>query len=126
MANRVQDADVNEILHNPEVVLLTPFITAAHLVVKNSLVPLGRLDEATLKEIERWLAAHFASMHETLRQWSQNETGESMVRAVGKYGLGLDHTQYGQQAKVLDSTGTLDTLSKPRARFSVLSSGELP
>ena len=120
MPNRVNDGEVNAIFLNPEDVSLEPFITAAHLVVNNSLVPLGTLDTATLKEIERWLAAHFASMHETLRQWSENETGESMVKAVGQYGLGLDHTQYGQQAKVLDPTGTLDTLSRPRARFAVL------
>ena len=116
---RVTQSDVEEIFNNPKSFALSPYITAAHLVVENRLV--GKLDEGTLKEIERWLAAHFAAAgDERLRAWRIQEFGENRAEVTGKFGMGLDLTQYGQMVKVLDTTGTLVRSSKPGARFAVI------
>lgn len=57
-------------------------------------------------EIMKVLAAHFITMYE--RQIKQESVaGEWSVTYLGKGELGLDASLYGQQAKVLDCSGTL-------------------
>ena len=74
---RVDQAEVEEILHNPKGLALGPYITAAHQVVE-ALSGLSPLGEGGLKEVERWLAAHFASAgDERLRSWRILEIDDS-------------------------------------------------
>jgi hypothetical protein len=78
--------------------------------VNNVCVPEG-LDDATLLEIERWLAAHFYSV---LRPQLAS-SGASLARdsyGLGKAGFVLSATIYGQQAMMLDYLGGLAKVSK--------------
>lgn len=132
---RVTASEVKEIL----VTVLTgsqldPFITVANLIVTEKLGNSG-LGNSLLKEIERWLSAHFIYISNPAYSSSQKNakgvivserTGESSVTysdvAKNIYrNLGLlSSTTYGQQAITIDLTGTLANLGKQRASISVL------
>jgi len=107
---RVIDADVQEILETN--LDCTPFILAANILV-NKVLGASGLDEAHLKEIERWLAAHFTCMMDPHEREAQADTARSQFE--GAWGLGLDHTRYGQQVKILDTTGLLSATAEVAA-----------
>lgn len=110
MALRVSDAEVKEIIET-DIDDVTPFITAANLAVNDALSGEG-LAAARLKEIERWLAAHLVAMRE--RQVASEGMLDSSVSYGGKFGMGLEFTQYGQQVNMLDPTGKIASLSKSK------------
>ena len=101
----VTDLEVKEII-STSLTDLTAFITAADLIVTEDLNDKG-LSVARLKEIERWLAAHLVAINEDRARKSGEGIGRSNVQFGGQYGLGLNHTRYGQQAIILDTSGTL-------------------
>jgi hypothetical protein len=108
MAARVTAAEIAEICElDPTITSLTPFIRPATLIVDEDLEPLGELSAARLKEIELYLAAHFYSVRDPK---TQSESAGVSVSYEGSSGVGLKRTRYGQQAIVLDSTGTLSSL----------------
>ena len=125
MGQRVTPELVEEIFDNPDSIPLTPFIIAASVMV-DKIEAIGELTTQHLTEIERWLAAHFASIHSDGRGEHRIEIGGADTTFEGKYDLGLDFTRYGQQVKMLDTTGALATVGRPRAKFSVVSRGETP
>jgi len=99
---------------------LTAFIAAANVTVTGYLTGKG-LEADQLKEIERWLAAHLAELQKPVKE--SLEMGPMKLKyAQGK--LGLDLTRYGQQVKVLDTSGTLLAIDKPRATIRVLSESD--
>lgn len=77
---------------------------------------------ATLKNIEIYLAAHFAALK--FKQAVESELGGTN-RAKDKYayplGKGLDLTTYGQMAKILDTSKVLASMNdtKSKASFGV-------
>jgi len=100
---RVTDADVKQILDTD--VSTTPFILSANLLVDQWLLDKG-LSEALLTEIERWVAAHLTCMLDPRE--SQKRMGDQAVSFdQGTLTEGLGWTRYGQQAMLLDSSGTL-------------------
>lgn len=105
MAARVTEAEVQVIMEEyPDD--LSPFMTLANLLVEEELVPLAVLSDDRLKEIERWLSAHFAAVRTPLT--TQEQAGPvSQYLQRGTPGKRLESTQYGQQALLLDTTGTL-------------------
>lgn len=119
MANRVTTEEVKAIL-DTELSDLSAFITAASLLVTEKLGESG-LGVDHLKEIERWLAAHLATLRD--RRPSHEKLDAAEVRYDGTTSLGLDFTPYGQQVKVLDTTGTLAALGKKGARLEALATG---
>lgn len=120
MANRVLSSEVKEII-STDIADVTPFITPANLIVTAKLSNSG-LDSGHLKEIEKWLAAHFVSSKD---QRVQSESiGGTSVSYQGQTGLGLDSTQYGQQVKVLDTTGELGKLGMAKATLSTIKYSE--
>lgn len=62
--------------------------------------------DGALCEIILLLAAHFLTTYERQVK-SEGIAGEWSVSFLGRDGLGLDASLYGQQAKVLDCSGTL-------------------
>lgn len=113
---RVTDGDVKEILDTD--IDTTAFIIAANLIVTDKLASSG-LSTTHLKEIERWLAAHLACTNDKRSQ--SEKLGAAEATYEGKTGLGLDSTSYGQQVKLLDTTGTLARLGMKRGRVIVAS-----
>lgn len=115
---RVAEAEVREIIDvDPLVTSIAPFITAANLIVTDRLGSSGTPD-AMLKEIERWLAAHFLAVRDP-RAVSESIGGISVTYG-GKTGEGLRSTLYGQQAISLDVTGILAKMGSKQATIGVV------
>jgi hypothetical protein len=112
----VTTSDVLEIIET-DVTDATPFIQAAAGAM-SSLPSITSLSDDLKKEIQRWLSAHFLAMYD--QRVSSEKTGDASFNYEGTTGMGLDSTRYGQQAKILDPTGSLAGLSKQQALFEVL------
>ena len=114
---RVTDAEVGAIL-DTDVTSFTAFITAANKLVTILLSDTSKISDSTqLKEIERWLAAHFFKTSLELQKKTQ-EIGETKSTFFGGGNeILLKATLYGQQACVLDTTGTLANLGKRIGSF---------
>jgi hypothetical protein len=120
MANRVTAAEVVEILEEASSSVtdkpLTPFIDLAHLVVEENLAAEG-LTEARLKEIERWLSAHFYCI---LSPRANSESaGVSTSYEANSKAEGFQSTRYGLQACALDTTGTLMSFGTGKMKSTV-------
>lgn len=108
---RVTEAEVQAIMEDyPDD--LDPYIAVATLLVDEELDGLG-MSDSRLKEIERWLSAHFAATATPLAK-AEGVGKISQTLQRGRDGEGLATTQYGQNAIALDSSGTLAALSKGR------------
>jgi hypothetical protein len=120
MANRVTGDEVKEIISTTLTsVQLAPMITAANLLVTAKCVPAG-YSVAELKEIERWLSAHFTSVRDpsksALVSKSIGEASETyQVSRGSNVSFSLETSPYGQQALILDYMGSLNSLGRQKA-----------
>jgi len=117
MAARVTTAEVKEII-DTDLTDLTVFITVADQHVDRVAAADSSLAAATLKEISRWLAAHFTAIRDPRE--SKSTVGPTSFTYEGKTGMGLSFTRYGQQALLLDTTGTLANLGMKKASVDYL------
>jgi hypothetical protein len=113
-ASRVTDAEVREICEiDAALTDLEPFRIAANYVVEDNLASVTFYTTSPglsrLKEIERWLAAHFTAIRD--KRIDSEKAGPVSQKFQYKLGLNLQSTMYGQQAIMLDKTGTLANLS---------------
>ena len=121
--SRVEPHEVKEIITTARVDI-EAFITASNSLVTDVLGSEG-LGSVRLKEIERWLAAHFlahAGTDKTAGQVVEEQIGDTRRRfSDGQAAFGkLDSTRYGKMALLLDTTGKLAGLGKTRAQFRVV------
>jgi len=124
MANPLPDARVNagqvrEIISTslPDG-QINAFINTAHRLVDDRLSNKG-MTAALLGEIELWLAAHFLSMRDQRKK--QVKVGDTSVTFQGESGMGLNATSYGQQAALLDYSGSLAALGLRKATLQASS-----
>lgn len=104
MAVRVDDVEVEAIISVESYVDTDAYIITANVMVDEYLTDAGH-SASLLTEIEKWLAAHFIAVRQgTLRAEKFGDAKDDYAIDVGK---GLDATPYGQQVKVLDSSGLL-------------------
>lgn len=115
---RITPSELQEIIQTTlNVVELGPFIQAANVLVTAKLGSSG-LDDALLKEIERWVAAHFLAAR-VPQVKSESVGGASATYQVNtKDGLGS--TVYGERALMLDVTGALARLGQKAASVECL------
>ena len=99
---------------------VAPFIRRANVFVNQYLTP-QNLSDDMLFELELLMAAHFACVRDPRENEIEIGTQEARVKFEGKFGMGLDRTRYGQDAKAMDPTGILANLDKPNTSFNVLS-----
>lgn len=112
---RVTSEEVKEII-DTELEDLSSFIQTAHLMVNKVLS--SETDEDYLKEIEKWLSAHFVAIRDPrVRVIKVGETSETYF---GKSGEGLSASPYGQQVLSLDITGAFANASKSKASFGII------
>jgi len=108
---RTQEDEVRAIGGFKEGISLLPFIqVASRLVDRVSDCAGSDLDEASLGDIEMWLAAHYASLTNPLIM-SKSIAGASSSFQRGQVTDGLKATVFGQQALALDSSGCLEKLT---------------
>lgn len=97
---------------------LLPHIAAANAIVTGKCASDTDYDAMLLKEIERFLSAHFAcSADPTI---AQETIGGAAVVYDGKTGMGLDGSPFGQRAKILDFNGRLTEGKKSTATSGLL------
>ena len=114
---RVTNAEVKEIIDTELTeAQVAPFVEIANLIVTDRLT--GEHSTALLKEIERWLAAHFAAIRDPRAK--SEKTADASATYYGNAGLGLNHTPYGQQVLAMDTTGILASLGKRKASFRTI------
>ncbi len=102
-----------------------PFIDIATLMVDEDLATLTPvMSDDRLLQIELYLAGHFLAITEERGGLAGSETGESKETYFVKSDQGLNLTRFGQQAILLDTTGTLAAIAKSgsakKARFTVI------
>jgi len=105
--------EVKEIMDNLDLSdsIIETFIDAADIVIIKAYENDTTTTSAQKKEVERWLSAHFIAS--TLKRMGASEkVGEAEIKYIGKFGLGLDLTPYGQIAKQIDPAGVLNRMSK--------------
>ena len=137
MALRTTDDMVGEVVEWDEDIPLSPFKTAANLIVNRVVVPAKNADgspyytdEDELAIIETWLAAHFYCIRDPRTQFEGVKS--IMTRFQTKVDLGLSVTHYGQQAIRLDTSGNLASFDRSlqkgpiRRRISLHWLGTLP
>lgn len=83
---------------------LLTWISVAHRIVEDRLTGEG-VPDPTLKEIERQLSAHYATINDP--EGGDVTLGGTESSDSTERGLHLDQTRYGQAAKTLDPTGML-------------------
>jgi hypothetical protein len=119
----VTEGEVLEIYADAGSRSLKPFIDAAHLVIENRF-GITTLSPTHLKEIERWLAAHFAScVISSTAEVSRDKIGNSereYFRQSQPKAAVISSTKYGQQACLLDTTGVLATSGKQLAQLRLM------
>lgn len=107
MAQRITEAELRALVDIESAFDPTTFINTAVALTDTLPSSLG----ATLaKQVELYLAAHFYSIYDRVAQ--SERVDDLQVTYYGQGTIGLKFTPYGQQALLLDSTGTLSRLDK--------------
>ena len=98
------------------------FLTTANTYVDAELLNLG-LADVLLTEIEKYLAAHFASLRDIVAGVSSQRSDDASVTyTVGQVTRTefLQSTHFGQVAIALDTTGTLRNAGGPKPQLIAL------
>lgn len=118
---RVTDEEVKEIVDTNRD-SCSPFISVANQLVTQHLASKITSNDTLLHDIELYLAAHFLTITEERGSLIRTGLGESAETYQDLYESGFSATRFGQQALVMDFTGTLKALSTAslKAVFRVL------
>lgn len=98
---------------------LNVFINTAHYLVQENLLNKG-LSANILTQIELWLSAHYLAIRDQ-RVEEEWVGGEWKAKYQGKTAMGFEATTYGQQALMLDTSGSLVSIGLKRAIVEVYS-----
>lgn len=103
---RTTEADVLELMDTDLTSSqITPFLTTANAIVTDKLAG-TTLSTTILEEIEKYLAAHIASVRSKFA--IEEQIGDlAKVKTGYKGGEGLQATPYGEMVLMLDTTGTM-------------------
>jgi len=110
MSNRVTEAEVLEVMPADTTLIaatILPYITSANVFVTDLLESVHA--DTILKEIEKWLAAHMATVTRE-RLSKEAGAGGAYIKYAGMWGEELSSTQYGQMVLMLDTSNTLRRL----------------
>lgn len=86
--------------------IVEAFIDSANMVVTDFLGSDTNLSAAQKADVEKWLAAHMIAATREQQPIAEG-ADKARIQYQGKTAMGLDATFYGQQVKVLDTTGKL-------------------
>lgn len=125
---RVTEDQVREVANQPATVDASFAIDIATLLVDEDLATLSpALSDERLRQIELYLAAHFLTLTVEEGPKAAEALGDATERYHNIYAAGLRSTRFGQQAILLDTSGTLaeqaakaENVSKKDAQFTVV------
>jgi hypothetical protein len=127
MAARVTDSEVRKVAGEPTTSDPTLAIRTANNLVEVHFASVSTLSDDTLRDIELYLAAHFLSLSSRGGPLAAHTLGDATERYHNIYAAGLKSTVFGQQAILLDTTGTLakvadqaENTSRKTAEFQVV------
>lgn len=121
MALRVSDNEVREIKPSDSISDYTPFIETANVLVSEINSRFGKnFSEARLTQIEKWLAAHYASAQDPMVARERFEQAEKTYQIGNRQMYGIMSDTYGQTANTL-SEGCL--LEFEKRKFTISSIG---
>lgn len=101
------------------------FLNTAYYIAKPIVSSLGDCGGSSMFcEIVVWLAAHLMTCFERQTK-SESVAGEWSVSYLGKEGMGLEASLYGQQVLTMDCSGMLAKASLKRATIDVISYEDL-
>jgi hypothetical protein len=95
---------------------IRPFADTAKQLIDQHLLGEGIAD-SLLSEIGCWLAAHFYTA--SRRRPGEIEIGDVREKYYSKIGQGLEQTEFGQQAMILDPTAKLSKMNEKRTLISI-------
>ena len=130
MAARTTEADVRKILPTSTTLTtdqINAAIAAATCVVDQAALGCSdHLDDECLKQIETYLAAHFAAVTEnTLTKSSEKDAcSDSSVSYGFKFGEGVKGTPFGQMANTLSGGCLAEQDKQPVGLFSIGTIGD--
>lgn len=117
MAERVTVSNVRNCVYLSDAVtdpMVQQCIDTANSITDGPLADQS-LTEATLCQIELYLASHFGSLREPQifeEEWGGRDSIAKEKRAKPIVGQGLNATWYGQQAVMLDTSGVLADMTQ--------------
>lgn len=116
---RVTEGQVKELIDTKRSV--GTFIDTANLYVTRHLAS-KITDAAVLAKIELYLAAHFTAITEERGGLVFSAIGDARESVSNIYDTGFRQTRFGQQALLLDDSGTLAALSRDqlKAQFRIV------
>lgn len=99
--------------------VIEAYVNDANIFVNDTLLD-KNLSEPTLTSIEKWLSAHFiVSTRERIAK--EEGAGGAYIKYTGVWGEGFSGTPYGQQAMVLDTSGTLSKIQQNKRDINIQS-----
>lgn len=123
MATRTTAAEVKQIMPTSLADAVVEYYITVAAEMVDDLDANTTLGATRLEEIERWLAAHLIAITRE-RQGQKEKIGDAEITYAGKYGMNLQSTSYGQQAAMLDTSGTLAQLGKKKISIKAITSFE--
>ena len=124
MPIRVSADEVRQVVNLPATSVsdldITEHIGIASRLVDDLLSDKGLLTDR-LKDIERYLSAHFAALFDREIMSAEKKIGSAeteyyLINAIGKY---LDLTVWGQMARLLDISGTLAAIGSEDIELAI-------
>jgi hypothetical protein len=107
---------------------LTPHVEAAGIVLDRVVACASRKGITLTTEeqaaIKKYLAAHFYGSSDQF--YVSRSTGRASGSFMGRSGLGLDGTLFGQNAKLLDPSGCLTTIDEGGGKVGFVWLGKRP
>ncbi len=126
MAIRVTEQEVLDIMDSGvdlSSIQITAMITAHSSVIDTIFADDAVVDDALLKELERWLSAHYIAST-LVRMAAKEKVGQAEVTYIGKWGEMLKSTPYGQVLLTIDTTGKLAKIGKKAVSIYAIPSFE--
>ncbi len=121
MAVRTSAADVKAIMDSSLLdAEVDVYIEIANPIVTDVMDGSG-VGTTRLEEIERWLTAHLISITRE-RMGDTEKLGEASIKYIGKFGMGLESTPYGQTVLLLDTSGAFGDQGKVAISITAITS----
>lgn len=117
---RVSESELRDIIEARADEKVVQYIEDASLLINDVVGTPSSLSPARLKQLEKYLAAHFWVIAAEKGGLTSEKQGESENRYAKNEGEGLSATRFGRLVKNLDTTGALDKVLSGSVKKAIL------